>query len=153
MDVFFARAESPCSQLHCDLFVVFGPGVYTYMTKPPRLIVCSPSRPAADGGPHAVPCWLGFGEGDQLLRRRGPALQAGTVLARLGILRGDRRDAGELPVCCFVRAGRDRNLKRQGSGGNRGGEESDLPALSLQKPRGNSTPVHSLHKISSLLKS
>lgn len=31
-------------------------------------------RPAADGGPHAVPCRLGFGEGDGLLRPRGLAL-------------------------------------------------------------------------------
>lgn len=88
---------------------VLSPDVYVYVTKP---LVCSPSRPAADGGPHAVPCRLGFREGDRILRPRGLALQAGSVLAWLGVLRSNRRNAGILPVCCSVRAGWDRHLQR-----------------------------------------
>lgn len=81
-------------------------------TRPWLNLWSPPSRAAADGGPHVVPGRLGFGEGAQLLRGGGVALQARSVLPGLGLLRSHRRNTGELPVCCPVRTGWDRHLQR-----------------------------------------
>lgn len=108
IDVFSTGVESRRSSCTvCSLT----PDVYTSVTKP-LLSSCSPpSRAAADGGPHVVPGRLGFGEGAQLLRARGVALQARSVLSGLGLLRSHRRNTGQLPVCCPVGAGGDRHLQ------------------------------------------
>lgn len=101
IDVFSTGVASPRSSCTvCSL----APDVYTSATKPLGSS-SPPSRAAADGGPHVVPGRLGFGEGAQLLRARGVALQARPVLSGLGLLRSHRRNTGELPVCCPVRAG------------------------------------------------
>lgn len=142
--------ESSCSQLHWDLFVPSAQ-MFTWKWHISSCALFSHPRPAADGGPHAVPCRLGFRQGDRLLRDRGLALQAGSLLARLGLLRSDRRNSGKLPVRCSVRTGGDCHLQWQSSGGDWGGEESHLSALSLQTVGGIWTYTGSVEKIKALL--
>lgn len=102
IDVFSTGVESRRSSCTvCSL----APDVYTSVTKPLVSSCSPPSRAAADGGPHVVPGRLGIGEGAQLLRARGVALQARSVLSGLGLLRSHRRNSGQLPVCCPVGAG------------------------------------------------
>ena len=104
-------------------------------------------RSVPDPGADAVPRGLGLGQGAAVLRPRRRAVPRRPVLHGLGLLHRHGRHRAHLPVRRILRAGRDRNLQRQGAGGDWGGEEPHLPPLGVSSPlkrrgRGGGGPLN-----------
>jgi len=92
---------------------------------------CYPShRSVPDPGSDVVPRWLGFRQSPAVLRARRGSVPGRTLLHGLGLLHCHGGHRAHFHLRRLLCSGRDRHLQWQGSGGDRGGQEPDLPPLS-----------------------